>query len=144
MQKNEERMESQGMGSKYLIDTNIIIYILKREIPLVKINEIAQIIDDSFNISAISKVEALGWNKLTAEDKKTTYNFLKQAEIFAITDKIIELAIRIRQNSNIKTPDAIIAATAVSNNLILLTRNSKDFSKISGLTIYNPYENIEK
>jgi predicted nucleic acid-binding protein len=128
------------MGINYLIDTNIIIYVLKEDIPEGKVEQITQIIDNSLKISAISKVETLGWVKLTEEDRIITEEFIKQAKVFAITDKIIELAIKIRQNNNLKTPDAIIAATALHNNLTLLTRNDKDFAKINGLNIYNPYE----
>ena len=39
----------------------------------------------------------------------------------------------------IKLPDAIIAATALVHNLTLLTRNEKDFSKISNVEITNPW-----
>lgn len=37
-------------------------------------------------------------------------------------------------------PDAIIAATALCYGLELVTRNVKDFAKIRGLSIVNPYE----
>ena len=42
----------------------------------------------------------------------------------------------------IKLPDAIIASTALANNFILITRNSKDFDKLENLKILNPYEII--
>ncbi len=128
------------MGINFLIDTNIIIYILKKELPEDKILEIVHIIDNSFKISAISVVETLGWHKLNKQDRIIAEEFLKQAEIIDINEKIIELAVKIRQNNKIKTPDSIIAATAINNNLTLMTRNSKDFSKIIDLNIYNFYE----
>jgi predicted nucleic acid-binding protein len=40
----------------------------------------------------------------------------------------------------IKTPDAIIAATALATESIIITRNTKDFGKIEGLEAINPYE----
>jgi len=40
----------------------------------------------------------------------------------------------------IKTPDAIIAATALAYDLTLTTNNEKDFSHIKGLKIVNPYK----
>ena len=40
----------------------------------------------------------------------------------------------------IKTPDAIIASTAIVNGLTLITRNTKDFKNIEGLKIIDPYE----
>lgn len=65
------------MGVKYLIDTNIIIYILKKEIPERELEKISNIIDTSLNISAISKVETLGWSKLKGQDKIITEEFIK-------------------------------------------------------------------
>jgi predicted nucleic acid-binding protein len=38
------------------------------------------------------------------------------------------------------TEDAQIAAIALSRNLPLATRNTKDFLHIDGLTLYNPWE----
>ncbi|HIP72789.1 MAG TPA: type II toxin-antitoxin system VapC family toxin [Anaerolineae bacterium] len=39
-------------------------------------------------------------------------------------------------NQPISVPDAIIAATAVQNNLTLITLNHKDFKGIPGLSIF--------
>jgi predicted nucleic acid-binding protein len=42
-------------------------------------------------------------------------------------------------------PDAIIAATALENDLILLTHNISDFDKIRDLKLKNPYDwEVEK
>jgi len=39
----------------------------------------------------------------------------------------------------IKTPDAIIAATALHHQLVLATRNTDDFKEIDGLNHINPF-----
>jgi len=36
--------------------------------------------------------------------------------------------------------DALIAGTALSHNLKLVTRNIADFQWIAGLTLYNPFD----
>ena len=36
--------------------------------------------------------------------------------------------------------DTLIAATAVANNLVIATRNVKDFRDIAGLSVFNPWE----
>lgn len=54
----------------------------------------------------------------------------------AITNKVIEL----RRTVNIELPDAIIAATALANDLILWTHNTEDFKKISDLSLFDPIE----
>ena len=48
---------------------------------------------------------------------------------------IAELAGRIRRRHNVRTPDALIAACALSRNLTLVTRNVKGFAGITDLTI---------
>ena len=52
------------MGVGYLFDSNILIYLLNSDFPITTIDKVRDILDSSFNISAISKVEVLGWNKL--------------------------------------------------------------------------------
>ncbi len=38
-----------------------------------------------------------------------------------------------------KLPDAVIAATALQNGLVLVSRNAKDFKYIQGLEVIDPY-----
>jgi predicted nucleic acid-binding protein len=40
----------------------------------------------------------------------------------------------------LQVQDTFIAATAIENNLTIVTRNVKDFSDIAGLKISNPWE----
>jgi predicted nucleic acid-binding protein len=47
--------------------------------------------------------------------------------------------VNIRRNKKVKTPDAIIAATALANGFTLITNNEKDFNNIKGLKIVNPF-----
>ena len=54
--------------------------------------------------------------------------------------KIVSQTIAIKQQQKIKTPDAIIAATAIVYNCILITNNILDFKNISGLNLINAYE----
>ena len=39
---------------------------------------------------------------------------------------------------DIKLPDALIAATALSRNLVLVTGNERDFGQIQNLLMVNP------
>ena len=61
------------------------------------------------------------------------------ATILPIDEMVIEKTIIIRQNKKIGLGNAIIAATALTHNLTLLSRNKKDFSAIPGLNIIIPY-----
>lgn len=46
---------------------------------------------------------------------------------------VAERAGRIRRESGVRLPDALIAATALEGGLMLVTRNRSDFDKIRGI-----------
>ena len=49
------------------------------------------------------------------------------------------MVIDIRSTITIKLPDAIIAASALAENLPLMTRNTKDFNRIASLVRVDPF-----
>lgn len=51
---------------------------------------------------------------------------------------IAERAGRIRRETGVRTPDALIAATALEHRLTLVTRNLRDFEPIRGLRLSAP------
>jgi len=128
------------MGFNYLIDTNILIYVSKDQIPSENLTKVQQIFRNSFNISVINEIELLGGRNI--DEQKYIYfkKFLSLSNVYHLNDEIKLQTIEIRRKFNLKTPDAIIGATALVNNFILVTRNTKDFNRIDGLEIYNPFE----
>jgi predicted nucleic acid-binding protein len=44
------------------------------------------------------------------------------------------------EKAHSKLPDAIISAPALVKKLTIITRNTKDFDKIKGLEVLNPYD----
>ena len=128
------------MEKEFLIDTNIIIYYLNGTIPENHYERVSDIFRDSFNISTISKIEVLGWYRITDTNKLRVRRFLENANIIYLDDAIEEKTIEIKQNVKMDAPDAIIAATALRYELTLVTRNEKDFKKVEGLNLYNPFE----
>lgn len=85
--------------------------------------------------SSITRVETLGYPKLSAADERTLRLLLAQFEEVPILSDVIEEAVRVRRQHNLKTPDAIIAATALVQGAELVTRNTADFKKVAGLTV---------
>jgi predicted nucleic acid-binding protein len=128
------------MGKKYLIDTCAVIKYLDEIFPLEALSFMDDIVDENSNVSFITKIELLVWNPPNPEDMKVRKEFLDGSEIQYINDEIIERAIQIRKITNIKLPDAVIAATAMTFDFVLLSDNDKDFLKVEslGLKYLNP------
>jgi len=117
------------MGTEYLIDTNTIIDYLENKLPE---NALSIIDGSAINLSVISRIELLVWPKATQKQIDLLTNFIQASRVFLLSEDIILKTIAIRKEFRLKLPDSIIAATALVNDLILLTHNIKDFEKSTG------------
>ena len=124
------------MGKEYLIDTNAVIDYLDNKLPD-KAGELMDGIDS--RISVITRMELLSWPGASQEQTHILNEFINASEVFAMEESVIVKAVDIRKTFKTKLPDAIIAATAIVNNLSLITRNTKDFEKIQELEVIDPY-----
>jgi predicted nucleic acid-binding protein len=77
-------------------------------------------------ISVISWIEVLVGAKAGLE--AATRKFLSSFERIELTERIADKAVLIRRAAKIGVPDAIILASAQIENLMLVTRNTKDFT----------------
>jgi predicted nucleic acid-binding protein len=96
------------------------------------------IIDAIPVLSVITQIELLCWNTNETTEQKVEC-FIADSIIMDITPDVIKNCVNIRKGRKIKTPDAIIAATALTNKLTLITNNEMDFNWIPDLKIKNPY-----
>jgi predicted nucleic acid-binding protein len=103
------------------------------------------ILADTPLISFVTKMELLAYNPSFVNDRVLAYRqaiqtFVNQAYMFGIDDEVIREGIRIRKTTKIKLPDAIIGATAIVHDLVLISDNDKDFEKVIplGLQYLNP------
>lgn len=115
--------------AQYLIDTNAIIDYLGGKLP----NS-----GKTFLEKIITKIELLAFNT-TEEHSNTLSNFINGMKVIALTVPIVDKTILIRKRHIVKLPDAIIAATALNQNSILVTRNISDFRNIKNLKTLNPH-----
>jgi predicted nucleic acid-binding protein len=124
---------------QYLIDTNVVSDYLSASVPPAGMALMDTAIDAVPNISIITQIELLCWNT----DDTTTENvkgFIADSGVLDIGPDVIAQCVAIRKGKKIKTPDAIIAATALAHGYTLITNNEKDFANIKGLKIVNPYK----
>jgi predicted nucleic acid-binding protein len=111
------------VGAHALFDTNILID-FTHGIPGAR-RELLRY--SSRAISIITWIEILAG--VLPNQEAETRGFLTTLRIIPITSDISERAVAIRRQSRIKLPDAIILATAEVEDLLLITRNTKDFKE---------------
>lgn len=122
----------------YLVDTNILIYHFNNNIPDHSREEINSIFKNHFNISVITKMEFLGFKGHTEESFSKARSFIDHADILGINSDVVDLVVSLRRKNAIKLPDAVIAATCITNNFTLVTRNTDDFENLE-LNLLNPF-----
>jgi predicted nucleic acid-binding protein len=107
---------------KALFDTNILVDYLNA-VPQAR-TELAHYAEKA--VSIITWMEVMvGAN---GEVEEATRSFLSTFDVIALDGEIAERAVSLRRNHHIKLPDAIIWATAQTHAMLLVTRNTKDFT----------------
>ena len=123
---------------QYLIDTNAVSDYFANAFPLKGMQFMDIVIDAVPNLSVMTQIELLCWNTNNDIELKVKA-FIQDSTILDIDTNVIAYCVAIRKGKKIKTPDAIIAATAVSHGLTLISRNSSDFKNIRGLKLIDPH-----
>jgi tRNA(fMet)-specific endonuclease VapC len=129
---------------KYMLDTNICIYIIKRK-PQTVIERFLQTEISQIGISSITLSELLfGVSKSSKPDqnKIALAQFIAPPEILPYDDQAAQCygdlrAYLERQGKPIGSLDMLIAAHALSINGTLVTNNEKEFIRILDLKIEN-------
>lgn len=129
---------------KYMLDTNICIYAIKH-----KPEQVLQILKEKLSegicISAITLAElAHGVEKSVSKDKNAAalLKFLTVLTVMPFDDLAAAEYGRIcaylqRQGKPIGTMDMLIAAHAKTENLVLVTNNTREFIRVPDLKIEN-------
>ena len=102
-----------------LLDSNTIVYLSK------EIISIDDVFDDQeeYGISVITYMEVLGYDFESAKEKAFIEELLSYLTIIYIDEVIANRVIRLKKEKKIKLPDAIICATAMLNNSLLITND---------------------
>jgi predicted nucleic acid-binding protein len=106
-----------------LLDTNILIDHLR------SVNA-ARLEIERYELPAISVVT---WMEVMAGAARhveaETRRFLDAFALLPIDGAVAERAARIRRETRMRLPDAIIRATAAAHDMLLVTRNTRDFGR---------------
>jgi predicted nucleic acid-binding protein len=123
----------------YLVDSNVLIDYVAERFEIHQLKTLDLIFDEELCISATTKIEVLGYNGEKEEQDKMLL-FVNNSTIIPINDEVVERTILIKKLIKIKTPDAIIASTALVLGYTLITNNFKDFNRVAGLKLLASYE----
>ncbi len=132
---------------RYLCDTSFLIDLISGdEGAAAKAEEL----DEVASLVAVSVITVheylrgvyyLYWNREELQDKlREAREDLRRFKIISFDEEIAEVAAKIdaklvRSGTPIGYPDVVIAATALSRNLTLVTRNIRHFSLVEGLRV---------
>ncbi|MCP3874880.1 MAG: type II toxin-antitoxin system VapC family toxin [Desulfobacteraceae bacterium] len=128
----------------FLIDTNICIYIMNRCPPEViqkfKNSEVGQIAISSITVSELQY--GVSKSKYRGQNSKRLDEFLTPFQILSFDEYAAKYYGEIRshletQGTTIGPLDLLIAAHALSQNLVLVTNNEKEFKRIPSLKVEN-------
>lgn len=75
--------------------------------------------------SIISEMELLSFSGITQEEEIGVKTLLSDCTKFHLTEEIKDKTIEIRRKYKTKLPDAIVAATAIVNNLPLISADKR-------------------
>lgn len=136
-----------------LLDTNVLSELMRPQPSAVVLGWFAQQKDTEFYTSAITQAELLlgvallpdGQRRnaiVEAIEKMFDQDFAERCLPFdelAAHEYAALVAARNKIGMPISTEDAQIAAIALQNDLVLVTRNTKDFRQINGLDLVDPW-----
>ena len=126
------------MAERFLIDTSAVIKYLNETLPANGLSLMDKIVDKESIISFIAEIELQAWSPPNQEDLKIYQFFVSSSTVIGVDDNIIKETIKIRKSFKLKLPDALIAATAITNNMTLIADNDKDFKQVPELKYINP------
>ena len=129
---------------KYLLDTNICIYIIKKR-PINIVNKFKTLSIGDIGISSITLAElsyGVEKSQYRNQNQEALYEFTLPLEVLHFDEKAAFHYGIIRTNLEkrglpIGALDLMIAAHAQSLNLTLVTNNTKEFTRIKELSIEN-------
>lgn len=121
---------------RFLLDTNVILYYLHGSDttfdPLFYAFEKGTI---ELLCSVVSEYEMLGYPDITNEEEVTIVSFLSTINVITIDRRIATTAALLRRRHHRKPIDLFVAATALTYDIPLITKNVRDFQKIDSLIV---------
>jgi len=104
--------------ARFVLDTNIILYFLGGRLA-------DPFPAGAYDISVISELELLAYPGLVPLEEQRIRDFLADVPITDLTQSVKQHAVNLRKRFGLKLPDAIVAATALALDAVLLTNDQR-------------------
>ena len=125
-----------------LLDTTVLVDVIRREEAALDYIDNTRKAEGLLRLSIVTKMELIIGCRDKAEVQKTE-KLLVDYDVLDVTPlisrKAYELIVRFSKSHGMAIPDALIAATALVENAVLVTSNVRHFSVIEGLRLEKPY-----
>lgn len=119
----------------YTLDTNAVVYYLAGEEALVGLIAKAQEDNGVLYVPTIVRLELLSKPDMTRKEYDAIVSFLDACRYVNLDTAVADIAADIRRLHRLKTPDSIIAASALYTGTTLVTRDMRDFNTVTGLAV---------
>jgi predicted nucleic acid-binding protein len=116
-------------GKEILVDTNIILYLLRGNDTL---QDMLQ--GKTIYISFITELELIGFKQMTATEEQRIQALLDECVILPLTNETKKMYVSLRRNYQLKLADALIAATAIASGIPLITAD-KQFRTVTEINL---------
>lgn len=124
----------------WLLASNAVMGYLNQDSAPGFINQFEQALVEGAAVSVITTIEVLGWRGHDQASRASAEKLLGCMDEIPLATSVVQQTISLRTGYSIKLPDAVIAATALTHGLTLMTRNLADFERINGLNVVNPFD----
>lgn len=119
----------------FTLDTNALIYYLKADLVVTEVIRFAFEAYTPMFVATVTELELFSLPTIIPEEVAEANRVLLTLSIIPLDSKIARIGAKLRREYRLKTPDSIVAATALFTHSTLLTRNIKDFKKIPDLAV---------
>jgi predicted nucleic acid-binding protein len=114
--------------TRILLDSDVLVDHLRGHRRLVVGN-------DELHVSAVTRAELFAGR---ATEERRIRRLLAPMTGLPVDAAVAERGGRLRRSTQLRLPDALIAATALEHRLTLVTRNMRDFEGVKGLRLRSP------
>jgi len=134
------------MAGRYLLDTNVLLHVVNKSTGFEQIEtRLSQVAQRNLYVSAVTVWEIsrmVERAKVSKATMRATLELLDFFEVLPLTNQVAALSGSLaaslqNQGTPIGERDSMIAGTAMSHKLVMVTDNLREFARVPGILVEN-------